>query len=137
MLARLFTRVGQLTGLLKGRVRDSRAALGAKGERMAVRRLRREGYRIVARNFRAAGAEIDAIAMDGDTLVFVEVKTRIGSGTGRPEEAVHGLKQSHIRRAAAAYARAHAMEERPIRFDVVAVSRPDGRWRLEIIKDAF
>jgi putative endonuclease len=104
---------------------------------MGVRRLRREGYRIVARNFRAAGAEIDAIAMDGDTLVFVEVKTRLGITAGAPEESVHGLKQNHIRRAAAIYARTHAMEERPMRFDVVAVSRPDGRWRMEIIKDAF
>ena len=107
-------------------------------ERLAERpRLRRDGYRIVARNFRAAGAEIDAIAWDGDTLVFVEVKTRIGLGAGLPQESVHGLKQNHIRRAAAIYARAHAMEEQPIRFDVVAVSRPDGRWRLEIIRDAF
>jgi len=137
-LTRLLTRVGQLAGLFKGPARDGRAALGAKGERMAVRRLRREGYRMLARNFRAAGAEIDAIAMDGDTLVFVEVKTRTTCATGRPEEAVHALKQNHIRRAAAVYARAHAMEQRPIRFDVVAVSRADGgRWRLEIIKDAF
>ena len=120
-----------------GSARDSRAALGAKGERIAVRRLRREGYRIIARNFRAAGAEIDVIAWDGDTLVFIEVKTRIRLGAGPPEESVHGLKQNHIRRAAAVYARIHAMEDRPMRFDVVAVSRPDGRWRLEIIKDAF
>jgi putative endonuclease len=117
--------------------RDGRIALGAKGERLAVARLRRDGYRILARNFRAAGAEIDAIAMDGDTLVFVEVKTRTGSSAGRPEESVHGLKQNHIRRAAALYARSHAMEEQPMRFDVVAVSCPDGRWRLEVIKDAF
>jgi len=134
--------VRRLLGLIagwftNGGPRDGRAALGAKGERLAVRRLRRNGYRIVARNFRAAGAEIDAIAWDGDTLVFVEVKTRIGLGAGSPEESVHGLKQNHIRRAAALFARAHAMEERPMRFDVVAVSRPDGRWRLEIIKDAF
>jgi putative endonuclease len=134
--------LGRLFGLLTGWFtnagpRDPRAALGAKGERLAVRRLRRDGYRIVARNFRAAGAEIDAIAWDGDTLVFVEVKTRLRFGAGSPEESVNWLKQNHIRRAAAIYARAHAMEERPMRFDVVAVSRPDGRWRLEIIKDAF
>ena len=124
-------------GLSRGGARDGRAALGAKGERLAIRRLRRDGYRIVARNFRAAGAEIDAIALDGDTLVFVEVKTRTGATAGRPEDSVHGLKQHRIRRAAALFARAHAMEERPTRFDVVAVSRPQGRWRLEIIKDAF
>ncbi len=104
---------------------------------MAVRRLRREGYRIVARNYRAAGAEIDAVAIDRGTLVFVEVKTRLTSSAGRPEDSVHGLKQNHIQRAAAVYARAHAMENWPMRFDVVAISRQDGRWRLEIIKDAF
>lgn len=137
-LTRLLARVGQLTGLFKGPARDRRAALGAKGERMAVRRLRRHGYRIVARNFRAAGAEIDAIAMDGDTLVFIEVKTRASFSAGSPQESVHGLKQNHIRRAAELFARSHAMEQRPIRFDVVAVSRAQGRrWDVEIIKDAF
>lgn len=130
--------LGLITGWFsKDGPRDSRVALGAKGERMAVRRLRRDGYRIIARNFRAAGAEIDAIAWDGDTLVFVEVKTRLRLGAGSPEESVNWLKQNHIRRAAALYARAHAMEELPMRFDVVAVSRPHGRWRIEIIKDAF
>jgi len=91
----------------------------------------------VACNFRAAGAEIDIVAVDGDTLVFVEVKTRLGTGAGRPEDSVHGLKQHRIRRAAAIFARARAMDDRPMRFDVVAVSRPEGRWRIEIIKDAF
>ena len=137
-LTRLLVRLKQLTGWFGADSRrDPRAVLGAKGERLAVRRLRRDGYRILVRNFRAAGAEIDAIAMDGDTLVFVEVKTRTGTSAGRPEESVHALKQAHIRRAAALYVRSHAMEERPIRFDVVAVSRPEGRWRLEVIKDAF
>jgi len=101
-----------------------------------VRRLRSIGYRIVARNFRAAGAEIDIIALDGETLVFIEVKTRLGSAAGRPEDSVHGLKQHRIRRAAEVFARRPGMD-RPMRFDVVAVSRPGMRWRLEIIKDAF
>jgi putative endonuclease len=135
-LSRLIARLRAATGL-ENPPRDRRRALGAMGERMAVRRLRREGYRIVARNYRAAGAEIDAVAIDRDTLVFVEVKTRLTSTAGRPEDSVHGLKQNHIRRAAAVYARAHGMEDRTMRFDVVAISRQDGRWQLEIIKDAF
>jgi putative endonuclease len=134
-LTRLFARMRQT--LLPGDAHDRRIALGAKGERLAVRRLRREGYRVVARNFRAGGAEIDAIAWDGDTLVFIEVKTRVSFGAGSPEESVHALKQRHIRRAAELYARAHAAEEPPMRFDVVAVSRLDGRWHVDIIKDAF
>jgi putative endonuclease len=122
---------------LDGDSRRGGRALGDQGERLAIRRLRRSGYRIVDRNFRAAGAEIDVVAMDGDTLVFVEVKTRLGTGAGRPEDSVHGLKQHRIRRAAAIFARARAMDDHPIRFDVVAVSRPEGRWRIEILKDAF
>jgi putative endonuclease len=136
-LQRLLSRIGGITGLFKGAARDGRVALGTAGERLAIRRLRREGYRIIARNYRVAGAEIDVVAMAGDTLVFVEVKTRLGTGAGRPEEAVHRLKQHRIRRAAAAFARDHRMAERAIRFDVVAISREDSRWRLEIIKDAF
>ncbi len=66
----------------------SQLPLGRRGERAAEKYLRRNGYRIVARNFRAAGAEIDLVAMDGETLVFVEVKTRRsrdgrGAGGGR------------------------------------------------------
>jgi putative endonuclease len=136
LFSRLIARLRWAAGF-DGAVNDGRAALGARGERMAVRHLRRRGYRIMARNYRAAGAEIDAVAMDGATLVFVEVKTRLSSAAGRPEDAVHGLKQQHIRRAAALFTRARRMEEWPMRFDVVAVSRHDGRWRLEIIKDAF
>ncbi len=111
--------------------------MGAKGERIAVRRLRLRGYRILTRNYRAAGAEIDAVGLDGHTLVFIEVKTRLSGTAGAPEESVNRLKQNHIRRAAAIYARAHRMEHRPMRFDVVAISRPKWRWRLDIIKDAF
>lgn len=74
--------------------------LGRRGERAAEKYLRRHGYRIVTRNFRAAGAEIDLIAMDGDTLVFVEVKTRRNRAAGAPEEAVDARKQSRMRRAA-------------------------------------
>ncbi len=132
-LTRLF---GRIRGLLFADTSD-RKALGARGERMAVRRLRRARYRIVARNYQAAGAEIDAIALDGDTLVFVEVKTRLSMAAGAPQESVNRSKRSHLRRAAAIYARTHRMENRPLRFDVVAVTRRQGRWQLEIVKDAF
>jgi putative endonuclease len=137
---RLFVRMRQW--LLPGRergaaARDKRIALGARGERLAVRRLRGNGYRIVARNFRAAGAEIDVIAWDRDTLVFIEVKTRVSFGAGTPEESVHILKQERIRRAAELYARWHAREDPPMRFDVVSVSLHDRKRRVGIIKDAF
>lgn len=136
-LVRFLSRFGGTNGFFDGDSRRGSGALGAMGERLATRRLRRQGYRIMARNYRVAGAEIDVIAMDGDTLVFVEVKTRTGSGAGRPEESVHGLKQHRIRRAAAIFAHTKAMDDSRMRFDVVAVSRPAGRWHVEIIKDAF
>ena len=136
-LRRTAKRLGGTKGLFGDDSRRARIVLGARGERLAIRRLRRDGYRIVVRNFRAAGAEVDVVAMDRDTLVFVEVKTRTGTGAGRPEESVHGLKQHRIRRAAAVFAHARGMDDHPIRFDVVAISRPGRRWQVEIIKDAF
>ncbi len=114
-----------------------RIALGRRGERIAERHLRRRGYRILARNFRAAGAEVDLVAMDGETLVFVEVKTRLSTGAGMPEEAVNLYKQRHLRRAAEIYALGHRAQDRAIRFDVVAI-RQDGAGRhLELLRDAF
>jgi putative endonuclease len=123
-------------GAKQGR-RKSGVPLGRRGERIAARRLRRSGYRLLARNFRAAGAEIDLIATEGETIVFVEVKTRIGVKAGRPEEAVDMRKQERIRRAARVYLSRYRAHERPVRFDVVAIT---GQWphrRVELIKDAF
>jgi putative endonuclease len=111
--------------------------LGVRGERIAERHLKRCGYIILARNYRAAGAEIDLIGLDGRMLAFVEVKTRGGEAFGAPEEAVDDNKQDRIRRAAAAYVewrRAHGV---PIRFDVVAITGAGRKRRLEVIKDAF
>src|SRR5277367_6039730 len=78
--------------------------LGRRGERAAEKYLRRNGFRIVARNYRAAGAEIDIVAMDGDVLVFVEVKTRRSPDASAPEEAVDEHKQKQLRRAAEIFA---------------------------------
>ncbi len=118
-----------------------RLPYGERSEHLAARHLKWRGYKIIARNFRAAGAEIDLIMMDRDTLVFVEVKARMSDGLGPPELAVDNRKQYRIRRAAETFAnRNHLQElaqERPIRFDVVAISG-DGRGRrLEHLKDAF
>src|SRR3984957_12849087 len=81
-----------------------RLPLGRRGERAAEKYLRRCGYRIVKRNFRAAGAEIDLVEMDGDVFVFVDVKTRRSRDAGAPEEAVDERKQKQIRRAAEIFA---------------------------------
>src|SRR5271163_950312 len=111
--------------------------LGRRGERAAEKYLRRNGYRIVARNFRAAGAEIDIVAMDGDTLVFVEVKTRRSREAGAPEEAVDERKQKQIRRAAEIFATRYRADEVTMRFDVIAVDASGDRLEIELLRNAF
>ena len=110
---------------------------GHRGEQVATRHLKRSGYIILARNYRAAGAEIDIIALDNSTLVFVEVKFRAGSGFGTPAEAVDLEKRERIRRAARAFAEWRGVPDLPARFDVVALSGAGRSCRLEVIKDAF
>src|SRR5260370_28838432 len=95
--------------------------LGRRGERAAEKYLKRKGYRIVARNFRASGAEIDLVAIDGETLVFVEVKTRRSRAGGAPEEAVDARKQLRMLRAAEAVSEQYLIGERELRFDNEAV----------------
>lgn len=111
--------------------------LGRRGERAAEKYLRRSGYRIVARNFRAAGAEIDIVAMDGETLVFVEVKTRRNREAGAPEEAVDERKQTRMRRAAEAFARRYRADEVEMRFDIVAIDASGRRLEIELLRNAF
>ena len=114
-----------------------RLPLGRRGERAAEKYLRRCGYRIVKRNFRAAGAEIDLVAMDGDVLVFVEVKTRRGLDAGAPEEAVDERKQRQIRRAAEIFATRYREDEIEMRFDIVAVDASGERLEIELLRNAF
>jgi putative endonuclease len=111
--------------------------LGRRGERAAEKYLRRNGYRIVARNFRAAGAEIDLVAMDGETLVFVEVKTRRSRTAGAPEEAVDERKQTRMRRAAEVFARRYRADEVEMRFDIAAVDASGKRLEIELLRNAF
>jgi putative endonuclease len=114
-----------------------RLPLGRRGERAAEKYLRRNGYRIVARNFRAAGAEIDLVAMDGETLVFVEVKTRRSRDAGAPEEAVDERKQKQIRRAAELFATRYRADEVTMRFDIIAVDASGKRLEIELLRNAF
>ena len=112
-------------------------ALGRRGERAAERHLRRNGYRIVVRNFRAAGAEIDLVAIDGEILVFVEVKTRRSRAAGAPEEAVDERKQKRMRRAAEVFARRYRADEIEMRFDIVAIDASGKRLEIELLRNAF
>ncbi len=103
--------------------------LGRKGEAVAARFLRRAGYKIVARQRRTRPGELDLVAVDGRTIVFVEVKTRRSHGAGHPAEAVDRRKQQRIASAAIAFLKGHGLLDYPARFDIVAVTWQPQRRR--------
>lgn len=110
---------------------------GRKGEETAARFLARCGWKIIARNVRAGHGEIDLVAEDGETLVFVEVKTGSTAAFGRPEEWVTPAKQRALVRAALRYLAEQGLADRPCRFDVVAVERRGASITVRHWKDAF
>lgn len=97
--------------------------LGIYGEEVAVRHLQDAGWSILARNWRCEIGELDVVALDGDVLVFCEVKTRSGLGFGSPVEAVTRAKALRQRRLAARWLDSHGGRTREIRFDVIGVLR--------------
>jgi putative endonuclease len=112
---------------------------GRRGEKVAARFLRGNGYKILYRNFRgSSGGEIDLVCRDGDTLVFVEVKTRSREDFGRPLDAVDRDKQRRISRGGLAWLRLLDNPDIFFRFDVVEVIIDDtSKPRFELIKNAF
>ena len=113
--------------------------LGTRGEKLAARHLRREGFKILYRNFRGRqGGEIDLVCRDGDTLVFVEVKTRTREDFGRPIEAVNRQKQRRISLGGLAWLRLLGNPDIFFRFDVVEVMVSGGREpKVELVRNAF
>lgn len=115
-----------------------RKTLGQRGEDVAVKHLKRQGYRILDRNARFGKYEIDIIAREGDTVAFVEVKTRKPSEIADPEDNITLRKQSHIRAAAHEYIAREDDPETYYRFDVVAVLMPeDARPIVTLYRNAF
>jgi putative endonuclease len=116
-------------------VKATRTELARLGEDHARITLVGAGYRILACNLRLGRGELDLVARDGATLVFVEVKTRSGVGFGSPLEAITRAKQQALRRLAAAYLELHP-HHGPVRFDCIGII-----WgpvpTVEHIKDAF
>jgi putative endonuclease len=113
--------------------------LGQQGEAAAARFLRRLGYKILVRGDRVQLGELDLVAVDGRTLVFVEVKTRRSTDLGEPSEAVDQVKQRRLTRLALGYMKRHGLLSYPARFDVIAVVWPEGQRhpQIEHIKNAF
>ena len=113
--------------------------LGRRGEDVAARYLRRLGYVIVARGHRDSIGELDLVAVDGRTVVFIEVKTRTSHDAGHPADAVDEAKQRRLTRLALSYLKRHDLLECSARFDVVAITWPAGRGQptLEHFQNAF
>jgi putative endonuclease len=114
--------------------------LGNRGERAAAKYLRKCGYRILARQSRSRIGEIDLIALDvdGDAIVFVEVKTRSSHAAGHPSEAVTRSKQQQLTRAALAWLKRRRLLNQRGRFDVIAITWTDsGPPQIEHYRNAF
>jgi len=118
---------------------DPRHEMGASGEALAGRYLRLRGWRILARNWRAPGGEIDLIVKRGRTVAFVEVRSRKAGSAVSPEDSVTAEKQSRISRAARYYLSQQKSDDRTcFRFDVITVEFPEsGRPRVTHFPDAF
>ncbi len=114
-----------------------RTALGKTGEDLACRELERRGYAIVTRRYRRRDGELDIIAQDGPTLVFVEVKAREGHAFGDAAEAVTALKRRRMARLALDYVARHRLSNCPCRFDVVSIHFDDGAAVIEVFQNAF
>ncbi len=112
-------------------------ARGTAGEAAAAEFLRLSGYRIVARNVRTKVGELDLVALDGETLCFIEIKARATAEFGRAIEAVGPHKQRRLANAALLFL-AQNRSQRPCRFDVLGLDRGrDGAWSFTLVKNAF
>jgi putative endonuclease len=114
-------------------------SLGQRGEDAAARYLKRKGYHLLARGHDSPLGELDLIAVDGRTIVFVEVKTRASTDAGHPVEAIDSRKERRMTQAALAYLKAQGLLKYAARFDVVAITWPEKsrRPRIEHYPNAF
>jgi putative endonuclease len=116
----------------------TRRQLGDAGEDLAASALKRQGYKILERNYLTPLGEIDLIARQGKVLVIIEVKTRRGERFGTPQEAVSAAKQNRLRRLADYYLKQKRLgADVLVRFDVVGITVNDQGPQIEIIQNAF
>jgi putative endonuclease len=118
-------------------VTRERLELGNFGEELAFKRIKRLGYKKIVRNYRCPLGEVDLIAKDGDTLVFIEIKTRKGKSLGYAKEAVTDKKQRQLSKVALAYMKSNQCMGIKARFDVVAICLGQGEPEIEVVKNAF
>jgi putative endonuclease len=111
-------------------------SFGRRSEILAIDYLRSQGYRIVCSPFRTKTGEADIVAWDGDILVFIEVKAR--KNDDPPEDSVGIQKQQRVIRAAHAYIARYRLQDKPLRFDILAVTSIPGRNpEFRLLHDAF
>src|SRR5262245_65886879 len=115
---------------------NARQTLGQKGEDLACAELERRGYAIVERRYRRRGGELDIIARDGRTVVFVEVKAREGRDFGQATEAVTARKRRRMTGLALDYLARHRLTECACRFDVVSIHIENGLPAIELVQNA-
>jgi putative endonuclease len=106
---------------------------GTRAERAADRYLRRQGFRIVARNYTCPHGEIDRVAIHERCVVLIEVRSTAGGTTEQPAQSVDEAKQRRLTRLALHFLQTHGLLEHPARFDVLAVRWPEGRREPEIV----
>jgi putative endonuclease len=111
--------------------------VGEKGEEIAVKYLKKKGYKIVERNYQSRIGEIDIIALDKNTLVFIEVKSRYSQRYGDPIEAVDNRKKEQISKMAKMYLNRKRLWHLNCRFDVVSIVFKENKPIVKILKDAF
>jgi putative endonuclease len=115
-----------------------RKLLGNQGEQKACDYLQQRGYLIVDRNVRSRFGEIDIIAMDGETLVFCEVRSRGGQALAQAAESIGEVKQHRLHRLAQAYLQKRPeLADHECRFDAVLVQKSGNEWSVNLITDAF
>lgn len=115
----------------------NRWELGKYGEEKAVEYLEKQGYEIIARNFRSARGEIDIIARDEDFIIFIEVKLRRSQKYGPPQSAVDYRKQEKIKKVTEYFLLKQGLRNERIRFDVISIEIEAGKVKLKHFKNAF
>ncbi|HUU80239.1 MAG TPA: YraN family protein [Acidobacteriota bacterium] len=114
-----------------------RLELGKWGEDLAVKKIKGLGYKEIVRNYRCPLGEVDLIAREGDTLVFIEIKTRKDKSIGYAKEAVDARKRRQLSKVALAYMKSMECCDVKARFDVVAINLDRDKPQVEVIKNAF
>ena len=112
---------------------------GKLSEKLAVKFLKKQGYKILSLNYRCPLGEVDIVGLEKDTVVFIEVRSRSNSSCGMPMETINFDKKKHIIRTALYYQKRYNLYDYNVRFDIVSVLKDETTQKLsiELIKDAF